>query len=114
MEFKSPVFLYRHGNPYDILTEGEAMARGTLTADTTILQMALVGYKIEKQKIEAKIGEIQAQLKGNRSPASASAGKQEPGTKRHLSAAALRRISVAQKKRWAAHRKRAAQAAREA
>ena len=90
------------------------MARGKLTEDTSTLQMALVGYRIEREKIEAKIGEIQAQLKGNRGPASASAGKPEPRTKRHLSAAALRRISIAQKKRWAAHRKRAAQAAREA
>jgi hypothetical protein len=81
--------------------------------DLTTLQMALVGYQFEKQKIEEKIREIQAQLKGqsNALPAVA-ADKKAPGTRRVLSPAARRRIAAAQKKRWAEHRKRAAQAAK--
>ena len=36
------------------------MARGKSTEDLSTLQMALVGYEIEKQRIEDKIREIQA------------------------------------------------------
>jgi hypothetical protein len=91
------------------------MARGKLTEDTSTLQMALVGYQIEKEKIEAKISAIQAQLKGKRSPVSSTAAeKPESSGKRFLSPAARKRIAMAQKKRWAEHRKRAAQAAKEA
>jgi hypothetical protein len=73
--------------------------------------MALVGYQVEKQKIEEKIREIQAQLKGKHVPTPGAAGsKSEGGTKRVLSPAARKRIAAAQKKRWAEHRKRMAQA----
>jgi hypothetical protein len=89
------------------------MARGKSAEDQTILQMALVGYEIEKQKIEAKIKDIQAQLKGKRAAAPpATPEKKAPGAKRVLSPAARRRIAAAQKKRWAEHRKRMAQAAK--
>jgi hypothetical protein len=90
------------------------MARGKLTEETSTLQMALVGYQIEKEKIEAAISEIQAQLKGKRSSAPSGSEQPEPPTKRQLSPAARKRIAMAQKKRWAEHRKRAAQAAKEA
>jgi hypothetical protein len=71
--------------------------------------MALVGYQLEKQKIESKIRELQGQLKGRRAPAP-SAGSQ-PAGRRELSPAARARIAAAQKKRWAEHRKqKAAQA----
>jgi hypothetical protein len=76
--------------------------------------MALVGYQIEKQRIEEKIGEIQAMLKGKTVSSPASAEPKPAGVKRILSAAARRRISAAQKKRWAEARKRKAQAAKEA
>jgi len=39
------------------------MARGNLE-DLATLEMALVGYQVEKDKIESKIREIQSQLKG--------------------------------------------------
>jgi hypothetical protein len=72
--------------------------------------MALVGYQVEKQRIEDSIRAIQAQLKGRRvSPSDQKA----PGTKRVLSPAARKRIAAAQRKRWAEHRRRAAQAAKE-
>ncbi|MBV9505951.1 MAG: hypothetical protein JO323_13195 [Acidobacteriia bacterium] len=81
------------------------------------LEMALIGYQTEKEKIEDKIREIQTQLKGKRltTPAAgvtAGVVKKNPA-KRILSPGARRRIAAAQKKRWAEHRKRAAQAAQE-
>ena len=42
------------------------MARGKTTEDSSILQMALIGYQMEKDKIDAKIKEIEAQLKGTK------------------------------------------------
>lgn len=89
------------------------MARGRNVQDLDTLQMALVGYQIEKQKIDDKIRAIEAQLRGKRGtlPATAAAGR-TPGTKRVLSAGARRRIAAAQRKRWAAHRKRMAQSSK--
>jgi hypothetical protein len=89
------------------------MARGKKTEDLTILQMALIGYQVERQKIDDKIGQIQTQLGGKRAPApSAKAAKNAKRPKRVLSASARARISAAQKKRWAEHRRRQAAAAR--
>jgi hypothetical protein len=85
------------------------MARGDIK-DLATLEMALVGYQIEKEKIESKIREIQSQLKGK--PAMTPA-KKAPRVRRALSAAARRRISAAQKRRWAEHHKRMAQAAKQ-
>ncbi len=90
------------------------MARGRRAEDQTTLEMALVGYQIERQKIEDKIREIQARLGGGRVTAGPAAGaKKSAGTKRVLSPAARRRIAAAQKKRWAEHRKRMAQAGKQ-
>lgn len=88
------------------------MARPRNTDDLTI-QMALIGYQIERQKIDDKIRELQGQLKGKRATLPSTDAAEKPATtKRTLSPAARRRIAAAQKKRWAEHRKRAAQAAR--
>jgi hypothetical protein len=89
------------------------MPRGKVTEDLNTLQMALIGYQLEKEKIEAKISSIQAQLKGKRAPVTATTDHSESSGKRYLSPAARKRIAAAQKKRWAEHRKRAAQAAKE-
>jgi hypothetical protein len=67
--------------------------------------MALLGYQIEKEKIEGKIREIQAELKGTRIPA-ASGVTRNVTVKRVLSPAARARIAAAQKKRWAEFHKR--------
>ena len=83
------------------------MARGNTVADVTTLQMALVGYQYEKQRIEDRIREIEAQLKGKHLTLSPAA-KKTAGVKRVLSPAARKRIAAAQKKRWAEHRKRMA------
>ncbi len=91
------------------------MPRGRAsTQDQTTLQMALVGYQLERQRIEERIKEIQSQLgHGRGRPAAGGAGKQESAPrKRVLSAAARRRIALAQKKRWAEHRKRMAAASK--
>ena len=88
------------------------MARGRHTEDVGMLQAALVGYQIEKQRIETKISELQAKLKGRRSAASSGSADNIAPRKRELSAAARKRIAMAQKRRWAEHRKRAAQAAK--
>jgi hypothetical protein len=86
------------------------MARGRNAEDLATLQMALVGYQIEKQKIEDKIRELQGQLKGKRVMLPSSAGEAKAnGVKRVLSPAARKRIADAQKRRWAEHRKRVAQ-----
>ena len=86
------------------------MARGRSLEESTTLQMALVGYQVEKQKIEDQIRRIEAQLKGKRVPlSSVTATPARPAVRRVLSASARARIAAAQKKRWAEHRKRVAQ-----
>jgi hypothetical protein len=79
--------------------------------DLTMLQMALVGYRHEREKIDEKVRQIEAQLKGKAVvTGSASSAKAKP-VRRELSAAARKRIAAAQRKRWAEHRRmKAAQA----
>ena len=84
------------------------MARGTKTIDQMTLQMALAGYEIERNKIEDKIREIRAELKGESAPAAAGNVEKAPA-RRKMSAAARKRIAAAQKKRWAEYHKRAAE-----
>lgn len=86
------------------------MPRGRATYDPTTLAMALVGYEIEKQKVEEKIREIRAQLAGYKAAAPAAAKAAAPRHRPPMSAAARRRIAAAQRKRWAEHRKKLAQA----
>jgi len=87
------------------------MARGRMAEDLTTLQMALIGYELERRKIEDKIKLLQRQLKGKKVViAAGQAVKKVPGTRRELSPAARRRIAAAQRKRWAEHRKRQAAA----
>jgi hypothetical protein len=86
------------------------MARRSLE-DLSTLQMALVGYQMERQKIDDRIREIQAKLKGKH--ISSSGGEKKAVVKRILSPEARKRIAAAQKKRWAEHRKRQAAAAKQ-
>jgi hypothetical protein len=85
------------------------MARGKNTEDLTTLQMAIVGYQIEKDRIESKIRDLQSQLKGRRGAVVSSGPKASTG-RREMSAAARARIAAAQRKRWAEHRRQKAQA----
>jgi hypothetical protein len=90
------------------------MPRGRSNPDLATLEMALVGYQLERQKIDEKIHEIERQLKGRRSSSTAvEETRKPPRAKRVLSAAARRRIAAAQKKRWAEHRKRMTQASKQ-
>jgi hypothetical protein len=66
--------------------------------DRLTLEMALIGYEAERQKIEAAMAAIRKQVDGH---AAARAAVGAPGPKRILSAAARRRIAAAQRKRWA-------------
>ena len=86
------------------------MPRGRSTDDPATLRMALVGYELEKQKVEEKIREIRAKLGSGK--ASAGTALSEPVSagvprrRRRLSASARKRIAEAQRKRWAEHRKK--------
>lgn len=79
------------------------MARNAVI-DKDLLAMALIGYKAEIAKIEAAIAELKARMGGQ----AASGPAPNPPGKRTLNASARRRISTAQKKRWAALKKPAA------
>ena len=88
------------------------MPRGRASSDPTMLAMALVGYELEKQKIEEKIREIRARLGGGKTAGRGASGPADTGgprRRRTLSAGARRRIAAAQRKRWAEHRKKLAQ-----
>jgi hypothetical protein len=76
--------------------------------DHTTLQMALVGYELERERIAEKIRDIQSQLGGVGSSAGKPAKSEAAPKKRVLSAAARKRIAAAQRKRWAEHRKKLA------
>lgn len=73
--------------------------------DTTLLQMALVGYEAERRNIKGKIAEIQRRLKGRSGRADTVGAPAPTGPGRKMSAAARKRIAAAQKKRWAEYRK---------
>jgi len=65
-----------------------------------IIAAAVDGYEAQKIRIDGKIAELRAMLAGG-SPEGA-ATSEVPATKRKVSAAARRRMAIAQKKRWAA------------
>jgi hypothetical protein len=65
--------------------------------------MALIGYEIEKNKIEDKIREVQAALGQDQNSTEETAPK-----KRTMSPAARKRIAAAQKRRWAELKKKTA------
>src|SRR5215831_18368276 len=67
--------------------------------DRSTLEMALIGYEAERQKIEAAMAAIRKQVDG-RATAPAADGTRRP--KRIMSAAARRRIAAARRRRWAA------------
>lgn len=76
------------------------------TIDPGVLQAALLGYEIQRSRIDAAIAEIRAELGGvppRRSKVDP-AGPVEQATlrKKRFSASARRRMAAAQKKRWAA------------
>ncbi len=90
------------------------MAHGRNSEDISTLEMALLGFQIEKQRIETRIHDLQSQLRGKRASLPSAAGETKPRVRRELSASARRRIANAQKRRWAEYRKRTAHAAKTA
>jgi hypothetical protein len=72
--------------------------------DPVVLEAALEGLALQKQRIEAQMSDIRAQLGRPSRHKSASAPTAAPA-KRNLSPAARKRIATAQKKRWAEYRK---------
>jgi hypothetical protein len=79
-----------------ILFDEEAVMKLT---DRSTLEMALIGYEAERQKIEATIAAIRKQVDGHAAAPAVDGGRKP---KRVMSAAARRRIAAAQRKRWAA------------
>ena len=79
-----------------------------MPTDISLLEAALIGYEVERQKIQEKIAEIQARLNGRSDYAQAAVGNAAPAkrTRRRMSAAARRKIAAAQKRRWAEYRKK--------
>jgi hypothetical protein len=75
-----------------------------MKVDSDILEMALVGYVAERTRIEAKIAQIQADLKGGVKRSAAPSATAEAKPKRKMSAKARKAIADAQKKRWESFR----------
>ena len=69
-------------------------------ADTEILEAALIGYQKQQEELERKIADLRRLMRGR---AATNSSESNHG-KRTMSAAARRRIGLAQKKRWAAYK----------
>lgn len=88
------------------VTFTSTMPKSSSTLDeTAILSAALEGLKLQKQKIDEQIQQVSARL--GRLSGRKPVGRPAKKGKRVLSASARKRISMAQKKRWAQHRKQA-------
>src|SRR5580658_10863281 len=75
--------------------------------DTELLEAALIGFQHKRDQVEQKIADLRSQIGGHPAtgpaPAAAASGASAP--KKHtMSAAARKRIALAQKKRWAAYK----------
>jgi hypothetical protein len=87
------------------------MAKAGNIVDNSIYQAALEGLELQKQRIDDQIKQVRALLTGTRktnkaAPAPASVKAGAPKKRRKLGASAKKRISEAQKKRWAAFREK--------
>ena len=75
--------------------------------DTELLEAALIGFQHKRDQVERKIADLRSQIGGHPAsgpaPAAAADGASAP-KKRTMSAAARRRIALAQKNRWAAYK----------
>jgi len=87
--------------------------------DSTILEMAIVGYQSQLESVSAKIADIKAQL-GQRGPGrpkatvAAVTGTDHAGAqkRRTISKAGRARIAAAQRARWAAQKQQQGKAAK--
>ena len=92
------------------------MPKGKSDPNTSILEYALRHLEQEREDIQTKIDHVRRQLGASVSAPAAAAAAPEaaaaPGRKKRvLSAAARKRIALAQKRRWAEHRKAKGKAA---
>lgn len=78
---------------------------GTGIDEIAVLAAALEGFMLQRQKIDQQIEEVRVKLEqlGGRKAVRAAGVPR----KRILSAAARKRIAMAQKKRWAEYRRKA-------
>jgi serine/threonine protein kinase HipA of HipAB toxin-antitoxin module len=76
--------------------------------DAALLNAAMEGLEARRQRIEDQIRAVRARIRGAapKTP-SAKPAPAKKGKKRTLSAAARKRISIAQKKRWAEYHEKA-------
>ena len=85
-------------------------------ANHEILEAALRGLELQREKLDEQIAQVRSMLgrRVGRPPKAAVAGSRAPGTsrpRRQLSEEARKRIAAAQRKRWAAFRKSTAKKA---
>jgi hypothetical protein len=80
--------------------------------DHAILEAALAGLELQRDRIEAQISRVRALVR-KRGPGRPAAPEPAPARRqrRPLSAAARKRIAAAQKKRWAEYKKKQAKKA---
>lgn len=86
------------------------MPRGKSIKNESLLNAALEGLEIQRQRVEEQIREVRSMLGhgrvGRPSKRAEPAGGEKPARKKRvLSAAARKRIAAAQKARWAKFRK---------
>jgi hypothetical protein len=75
--------------------------------DTEILEAALIGFRHLHAQVEEKIAALRSQIgatPASRQTLSPQAAEGSASKKRTMSAAARKRIALAQKKRWAAYK----------
>ena len=100
------------------------MPRQAQPKDNTLLEMAIVGYQSEIERVSARIADIKAQL-GQRGPGRPKAtvaaatvvtatDQAAPANRRTISKAGRARIAAAQRARWATQKKQQAQPAQPA
>ena len=78
--------------------------------DAGILSAALEGLELQKERLEQQIAEVRRLLGGGGQKPAVAVEAKKPRSK--MSAAARKRISAVQKKRWADWRKKQAAAAK--
>lgn len=86
------------------------MARSAkISDDPVLLQAALEGFELQRQRIDEQISQLRALLGKRKSPTTdVTTVEAEPGrSRKKLSVAGRKRIAAAQKKRWAEFRKTA-------
>jgi len=90
------------------------MPKARSVAEVNLLSAALEGLEAQRQRLEEQIKKVQAMLgaRGKGKPAAgATKAPAEASPRGGLSAAGRRRISLAQKRRWAEYRRKVARAA---